>query len=58
MIEWEEIGIPEACGPFRLLYNPPGETVIAEPRSIEEEFLPKTVCVREKDSLKYARQEK
>ena len=27
--EWEEIGIPEACGPFRLLYKPPGETVIA-----------------------------
>jgi hypothetical protein len=34
--EWEEIAIPEGFGPYRLLYNPPSETVIAELRSIGE----------------------
>jgi hypothetical protein len=35
--EWEEIAIPEGYGPYRLLYNPPSETVIAELRSIGEQ---------------------
>ena len=32
--EWKEIAIPEGFGPYRLLYNPPSETVIVELRSI------------------------
>jgi hypothetical protein len=31
--EWEEIAIPEGYGPYRLLYNPPSETVVTELRS-------------------------
>ena len=38
--EWEEIAIPEGFGPYRLLYNPPSETVIAELRSIGDQFFP------------------
>jgi hypothetical protein len=34
--EGEEITIPEGFGPYRLLYNPPSETVIAALRSIGE----------------------
>lgn len=51
--EWEEIAIPEAFGPHRLLYNPPSETVIVELRSIGEEFLPSQLHIRRKDSPKY-----
>ena len=51
--EWEEIGIPEGFGPYRLLYNPPSETVIAELQSIGDEFLPNQVYIRKKDSPKY-----
>ena len=51
--EWEEIAIPEGFGPYRLLYNPPSETVIAELRSIGAQFFPNQVYVRKKDSLKY-----
>jgi hypothetical protein len=52
-IEWGEIGIPKGYGPYRLLYNPPSGTVIAELRSIGEEFLPNKVLIRHKDSPKY-----
>jgi|HubBroStandDraft_1064217.scaffolds.fasta_scaffold96539_1 hypothetical protein len=51
--EWEEIAIPEGFGPYRLLYNPPSETVIAELRSIGEQFLPNQLYIRKKDSPKY-----
>jgi len=51
--EWEEIAIPEGFGPHRLLYNPPSETVIAELRSIGEQFFPNQLCIRKKDSPKY-----
>lgn len=50
---WEEIATPEGFGPHRLLYNPPGETVIAELRSIGEQFFPNQICLRKKDSPKY-----
>ncbi len=48
--EWEEIAIPEGFGPYRLLYNPPSETVIAELRSIGEQFFPNQLYFRKKDS--------
>jgi phage-related protein len=51
--EWEEIAIPEGFGPYRLLYNPISETVIAELRSIEEQFSPNQIYVRHQDSPKY-----
>src|ERR1700722_7810464 len=51
--EWEEIAIPEGFGPFRFLYTPPSETVIAELRSIGELFFPNRIYVRKKGSLKY-----
>ena len=51
--EWEEIAIPEGFGPFRLLYNPPSETVIVELRSIGEQFSPNQLCIRQKDAPKY-----
>ena len=51
--EWEEIAIPEGFGPYRLLYNPPSETVIAELRSIGEQFSPNQVYFRKKDSPRY-----
>jgi hypothetical protein len=51
--EWEEIAIPEGYGPHRLLYNPPSETVIAELRSIGEQFFPNQTYIRKKDSPKY-----
>jgi hypothetical protein len=51
--EWEEIAIPEGFGPYRLLYNPPSETVIAELRSIGEEFVPNQIYTRKKNSVKY-----
>lgn len=51
--EWEEIAIPEGFGPHRLLYNPASETVIAELRSIGEQFFPNRLYIRKKDSLKY-----
>ena len=51
--EWEEIAIPEGFGPYRLLYNPPSETVIAELRSIGEQFFPNQLYIRKKDSSKY-----
>ncbi len=38
--EWEEIAIPKGFGPFRLLYNPPSETLIAELQSVGQQFLP------------------
>ena len=47
--EWEEIAIPEGFGPYRLLYNPISETVIAELRSIEEQFSPNQIYFRKKD---------
>jgi len=50
--EWEEIAIPEGFGPYRLLYNPISETVIAELRSIEEQFSPNQIYVRHQDSPK------
>jgi hypothetical protein len=52
-IEWGEIGIPKGYGPYRLLYNPPSGTVIAELRSIGEEFVPNKVLIRHKDSPRY-----
>jgi len=51
--EWEEIAIPEGFGPYRLLYNPVSETVIAELRSIGEQFSPNQIYVRKKDSPRY-----
>lgn len=51
--EWEEIAIPEGFGPYRLLYNPPSETVIIELRSIGEQFFPNQLYTRQKDALKY-----
>ncbi len=51
--EWEEIAIPEGFGPYRLLYNPPSETVIAELRSIGEQFFPNQLYFRKKDSPRY-----
>jgi hypothetical protein len=51
--EWEEIAIPEKFGPYRLLYNSPSETVIAELRSIGEQFLPNQLYIRKRDSPKY-----
>jgi hypothetical protein len=51
--EWEEIAIPEGFGPYRLLYNPTSETVIAELRSIGEEFFPNQLYIRKQDSPKY-----
>jgi len=51
--EWEEIAIPEGFGPFRLLYNPPSETLIAELRSIGEQFSPNQLYIRQKDATKY-----
>jgi hypothetical protein len=51
--EWEEIAIPEGFGPYRLLYNPPSETVIAELRSIGEQFVPNQLYIRKRDSPKY-----
>jgi hypothetical protein len=51
--EWEEIAIPEGFGPYRLLYNPPSETVIAELRSIGEQFFPNQLYIRKKDSAQY-----
>jgi hypothetical protein len=51
--EWDEIGIPEGYGPYRLLYNPASETVIAELRSIGEQFFPNQIYIRRKDSLQY-----
>lgn len=51
--EWEEIAIPEGFGPFRLLYNPPSETLIAELRSIGERFSPNQLYIRQKDAPKY-----
>jgi hypothetical protein len=51
--EWEEIAIPEGYGPYRLLYNPPSENVIAELRSIGEHFFPNQTYIRKKDSLRY-----
>jgi hypothetical protein len=51
--EWEEIAIPEGFGPHRLLYNPPSETIIAELRSIGDQFFPNQIYTRKKDSLKY-----
>ena len=51
--EWEEIAIPDGFGPYRLLYNPPSDTLIAELRSIAEEFFPNQLYIRKKDSPKY-----
>lgn len=51
--EWEEIAIPEGFGPYRLLYNPPSETVIAELRSIGERSFPSQLCIRKRNSPKY-----
>ena len=51
--EWEEIAIPEGFGPYRLLYNPPSETVIVELRAIGEEFFPNQVYIRKKDFPRY-----
>jgi len=51
--EWGEIAIPEGFGPYRLLYNPPSETVVVELRSIGEQFFPNQLRIRKKDSLKY-----
>jgi hypothetical protein len=51
--EWEEIAIPEGFGPYRLLYNPPSETVIIELRSIGEQFLANQLYIRQKDAPKY-----
>jgi len=51
--EWEEIAIPKGFGPYRLLYNPISETVIAELRSIGEQFFPNQLYFRKKDSPKY-----
>jgi len=51
--EWEEIAIPEGFGPYRLLYNPISEAVIAELRSIGEQFSPNQIYVRKKDSPRY-----
>jgi hypothetical protein len=53
MPEWEEIAIPDGFGPFRLLYNPPSDTVIAELRSIGDQFFPNQLYIRKKDSPKY-----
>jgi hypothetical protein len=50
---WEEIGIPEGFGPYRLLYNPHSETVIVELRSIGEQFFPNRAYIRRKDSIRY-----
>jgi hypothetical protein len=51
--EWEEIAIPEGFGPYRLLFNPPSDTLIAELRSIGEQFFPNQIYTRKKDSPKY-----
>lgn len=51
--EWEEIAIPVGFGPYRLLYNPPSETVIIELRSIGEQFFPNQLYIRQKDAPKY-----
>jgi|SRR5215831_10220170 len=51
--EWEEIAIPEGFGPYRLLYNPPSQTIIAELRSVGEQFFPNQVYIRKQDSPKY-----
>jgi hypothetical protein len=51
--EWAEIGIPDGYGPERLIYNPPSEMVIAELRSVGEEFSPNRIYLRHKDSLRY-----
>jgi hypothetical protein len=51
--EWEEIAIPEGFGPYRLLYNPPSETVIAELQPIGEQFFTNQLYIRKKDSPKY-----
>ena len=51
--EWEEIAIPEGFGPYRLLYNPPSESVIIELRSIGEQFFPNQLDTRQKDAPKY-----
>jgi hypothetical protein len=51
--EWEEIAIPEGFGPYRLLYNPPSESVIIELRSIGEQFFPNQLYTRQKDAPKY-----
>ena len=50
--EWEEIAIPEGFGPYRLLYNPPSETVIAELQSVGKQFLPNQIYNRRKNALK------
>ena len=46
--EWEEIAIPEGFGPYRLLYNPVSETVIAELRSIGEQSDQNQIYVRKR----------
>jgi hypothetical protein len=51
--EWEEIAIPEGFGPYRLLYNPPSDTLIAELQSIGEQFFPNQICIRRNNSPKY-----
>ena len=53
MPEWNEIGIPDGFGPYRLLYNPPSETVIIELRPIGENFLPNQLFFRKKDVQRY-----
>jgi hypothetical protein len=50
--EWEEIAIPDGFGPFRLLYKPPSDTVIAELRPIGDQFLANQLYIRKKDSPK------
>jgi hypothetical protein len=52
--EWEDMAIPEGFGPYRLLYNPPSETVIAQLRSIGDEFFADRLVVRKKNAEKYA----
>jgi hypothetical protein len=51
--EWEEVGIPVGYGPYRLLYNPPTGIVVAELRSIGDQFLPNQTYIRQKDSPRY-----
>ena len=52
--EWKELGIPDGYGPFRLLYNPPTETVIAELRKLREDTGPhRRIYIRQREAQEY-----
>jgi len=52
--EWNQLGVPDGFGPFRLLYNPPSEKVVIELRGIRKDNGPyHRIHVKHRDAEEY-----